>query len=482
MINKLSLLFCLLFCIQYISTNGTSLGNAINPVLCEESVKNQYVKFYKENKLTYNLLFDEDELDSLDCYQLLDKSGKKDRNLAWMFFDISGNGSDFKKFIINLYNPQKGWLFLKDAKCPQYAGSLNELINTETDEEKQLRLQNYLTTKFNVPLNELDPEHYSSYFNFMYISNMINLDKVNDAFINVLVYHVIKKNYQYIISNFKDLVAENYTNNITNYSSVLEDKMISCLDNSVKASIVSLVKDDQTKLFETFKKVIGIMESLSNNESYGQDELVSKVNAERNSLDGNDVFQVYNVLYRVIKKQDYIKNNKVVPFKSSHSSPEEIKQMVDEISAYTQEEVKYLFVELFASQGINILESFDKKASMIEMLFYSKNKCALTDVESEALFSYGVKSQWLLPDTVIQNHRTFMRACSKAVEGNVELFNLTINPSGQSRCQIIFRRDLTNEKDPLSIIPDTSELYTYRNSCKRDTDRIKKERASIYII
>lgn len=477
MSNRLSLFLSLILFYGYNFT-GKAFSNGETSLICKEENKQAFIKFYKENKVKYNLLQDEQSLNELECYQLLDKSGPKQRNIVWMELNISESPSETKKLMIQLHNPLKGWQWVADNKCPFYEESLNKIINSESQEEKDARLQSYIKRLALTELNNFDASNYSGYFLTLYMAKITNLEKVSDAFYRQTVMNELEKSLPYLYTNFFELLSTNYTRNIEEYFSFVADSINQKLNEEVRDQLVELIKYNQDVIHSHFLSVIKIMGNLGTNVGFGHEECVKEATLKYDSFSSDKIFAVYNILYRNIKTQDYIKNKKVVPYKNDHNSEENVNKMIEEMKAYSESEIKFFFANLFAGQKINILDSKQKKAGIIEMLFYSKDNCQLTTYELTDLFQYAIQSQWILSSVDLNDPSKIIRGCNKTVNGNTEFFEMVINPTNTSRCQIVFEVNKLETENPIKILPDTDYRYDYNNSCKRDTIRIKKEQNS----
>ena len=476
---QIKLIIISILIITLLSSTQCKVRSDVIKTNCTKDMKSKFIKFYEKNIKEYNLLSLPEEFAEEDCFFLNVKDGSV--NKVVLFMDVITTSPENRdQLIISQYDPSRPWEFETNTSLDIMKGSYNSLFLEEknSSEQSSNRIINFLKLLMIPLIDSVDVNDYTDLIPFFKLSKMLGFENsMNSVFVNIADGQ-INKNLKFYLDNFPELALETFLMISEELQNKLSNKFESTILNlETQQEIEYITEHDPEELFELFQYIIRNMKLLTTkNGTFGRSQLAKKANEKLNAINGQQIIYFLSDYHKKIDKSKSI--DWMHPSLQTDLNDNNVKKkLIKELEQIKDYEFQYYIIELFAMMGIKILTSKDKKAGMIEMVFSSSDKCLLTNFELNEMIQTAIDHQWVLSTTVKKETRKILRACYKSVNGNVETFVIKINPTGKSRCEIVIQRTDKEGKDGLSrelvVIPDTSDYYTYGNSCLRDTNRQK---------
>jgi len=468
--------FTILF---FLSFTQCKVKSQMQKTLCSQQMKKVMVGFYKANITKYNFLSLPEDFERENCYflEVRDRSVNK----TVMFMDVIHTSPEDKdQFILSMYDPSRGWNFETNTELEIMNGSFNSVYLEEQKKNEQYpeRVVNFFQNLMLPLIESVEPSNYQEIEPFLRLCKMLQLEELTHAVLINIADTVVTEYLPFYLKNYPEIFLYSFMNLAPQMQNILIEKFEPfIMDISIQNELEYLTQYQSDTLYSYFKKIIQNLEILSvKSGKFGVSKLAKETNKVLNKISGQKILSFLTEYHKRVDKskpKDWIH-----PSAEQEIETNPVKEnMIAELNQIKDFEFQFYMVELFSIMGTKILQSHDKRAGMMEMVFSSSDKCLLSDFELDEMVNVAIAHKWLLPTTIKTNTRSLLRSCIKLVDGDQETFIFKLNPTGKSRCEIVIQRiDEDNEDGhslnrTLEILPDTNPNYTYGNSCLRDTNR-----------
>lgn len=454
--------------------------NQVEKTSCSQNQKQILTKFYNQNFTKYRFLSLPEDFAEEDCFTLQ----LRDRNVlkTVIFMDtITISSDDKNQLVLSIYDPSRGYEFETNKDLEIMDGSFNALyLEEEQNDKGKARIETFLGQQIMEIFKYVDAHDYFTIFEYLRLCRMLGFEKVIDVVYVNLATNVI----QDVLPTYKKAYFEHLANTAVHLQPQIQQIMSQkfeklFMDENIQDELEHMVEHEPSKLLSNYQMIVNnLLRLTTKNGKAGPSTLAQTVNQATNQMGREPLLDFLTRFHRFVDKSKPI--DWVHPsFNQNLDDLQVKKNLVSEMKEINEHQFQFYMVELFAMLGKSILSSVDKKAGIIELAFSSKDRCMLTDFEMTEIFEKAVENLWLLETTNVKEPRKMLRACVKKVEGDQEFFVFKINPTGKSRCEIVVRR-LDSEDEQMvvrevEVLLDTHELYSYGNSCLRDTNRQKVE-------
>jgi hypothetical protein len=392
---------------------------------------------------------------------------------------INSSPGNKDQLVLSIFDPSRGWQFETNEELDIMHGSINQVYLKESREKNaDDRIEGFLEAVIVPLLESEEAENYSSILEYLRICNMLRFEQVIKTIYVKIADRIISKNMPFYVENFSRNIVNVLVKINSQVQKIFSDKFTPLyMDEDIQDEVEHMVEHNSDTLLENFTMIINSLEKLTvKMGKTGLSDISRDVNEKTHGMTGQSLVEFLTRFHKFVDKskpKDWIHPSAQLTLSDTQVN----ENLINELRQIDEHELQYYMVELFAMMGKSIMSSVDKKAGIIELVFSSKDKCLLSDFELDEIFEVAKTQQWLLSSTKTENSHRMMRSCWKTVEGDLETFVFRINPTGKSRCEIVVQRqdsgEIGNVSREISILLDTHDLYTYGNSCYRDTVRQK---------
>lgn len=468
--NKSFSLFFLIFLPFF--AFGTKIYNAIHPVACSVNQRKQFKKFYSENKVQYDLIIPENNLDQMECYTKQIKIESMPTTIFYVDIGLAKGGEECL-LVLSQFDPNRPIILEANPTMSDFEHTCNKLILEQLNDEqaKHERIMSILQKELVKGLQSFVASDFKSEIHFFFISKMVQIGALRNMFELIFWGEHFQSKYAYLYNHFPkwvDELARNFKGQILKYVNL---KFENHVNDKLTDEVFDLVKSDSKFITESLEKVKKYIHMLVVNAPENQIEastyMVPSMIASECRIHQAPLHNFVNNYHRRIDlKKDLEWSLEMA--NDQEDSQENLALLLNQVDLMTPENFHFYVLEEFLMFGKKYEAAVYKILNVIKFPLSNWMTVPITNREIKYFTEFGLENKWLDARTFGEKTQVFSQTkmMINSNNGNEKYYFLEFSLNGDQTCVMLVKRLYSNSieyQDELLL--HTNEMYWNQKSC-----------------